>query len=199
MIPAKRAVPPACGKNWISSSVEVAERIITGLVPDVAVKMFCAEVAREVPVATPRTGVVRVGEVANTKLPVPVVPVTEAARLAEEMVVARLEEPSVATRREAVRSEKVMVPEEETPAAVTTPAPVTEKLVPAMALPPKERAVVISASETSRAVVMPPPVAAVIMRPLATASLTSALSIRRRASVVPVEPASSTLRTTKIL
>lgn len=73
----------------------------------------------------PRAGVIKVGEVPKTKLPVPVVPVTEEARLAEVMVVARLEDPSVATRRFAVSPEKVMVPEEETPVApVMAPAPV---------------------------------------------------------------------------
>src|SRR3989338_7445129 len=60
----------------MSSSVAVAERRIKGAVPAVWVKMFWAEVAREVPVATPKTGVTKVGEVENTRLVdvVPVVP-----------------------------------------------------------------------------------------------------------------------------
>ena len=50
----------------------VADRATTGAVPAVAVKIFWAEVARLVPVATPKTGVTKVGEVANTKAPDPV-------------------------------------------------------------------------------------------------------------------------------
>ena len=63
MIPAKRPDPPSNGRNIRSSSLAVADRIMRGAVLPVAVKMFCAEVARDVPVATPILGVVRVGEV----------------------------------------------------------------------------------------------------------------------------------------
>ena len=60
-----------------------------------------------VAVATPSVGVTNVGEVSKTKLPVPVVPVTEESRLAAVIVETRTLEPSVATRREAVRPESV--------------------------------------------------------------------------------------------
>ena len=56
----------------------MAERRMSGTEPAVWVKMFWAEVAREVPVAAPRTGVIKVGEVEKTKL-VDVVPVVPAA------------------------------------------------------------------------------------------------------------------------
>ena len=49
------------------------------------------------------TEVLNVGEVAKTKFPVPVVPVTEARRFAAVMVETRFFDASVATRREAVR------------------------------------------------------------------------------------------------
>src|SRR3990167_6022577 len=62
----------------MSSSVAVAERRMSGTEPAVWVKMFWAEVAREVPVAAPRTGVIKVGEVEKTRL-VLVVPVVPAA------------------------------------------------------------------------------------------------------------------------
>ena len=52
----------------------------------------------------------KVGEAEKTKLPEPVSSDTEAARLAEVMVLVRLKEPSVATRRLAVRPEKFMAP-----------------------------------------------------------------------------------------
>ena len=77
-IPANLPTPPAWGKRYMSSSVAVAERRIKGAVAAVAVKMFWAEVAREVPVAAPRTGVTKVGLVEKTKL-VDVVPVAPAA------------------------------------------------------------------------------------------------------------------------
>ena len=75
-MPANLPAPPAKGKSRKSSSVAVAERRIKGAVPAVAVKMFWAEVASEVPVAAPKTGVTKVGEVEKTKfvLVVPVVP-----------------------------------------------------------------------------------------------------------------------------
>ena len=68
----KRPTPPANGSNRISSSVAVVERATTGAVAATAEKIFCAEVARLVPVATPMTGVPKVGEVAKTTTPVPV-------------------------------------------------------------------------------------------------------------------------------
>ena len=71
-IPANLPAPPAKGRNWMSSSVAVAERRMSGTEPAVWVKMFWAEVAKEVPVAAPRTGVTRVGLVANTRAPLPV-------------------------------------------------------------------------------------------------------------------------------
>ncbi len=50
------------------------------------------------------TGVpVNVGDAEKTKFPVPVVPVTEDARFAAVIVEVRFDEPSVATRRDAVR------------------------------------------------------------------------------------------------
>ncbi len=78
MMPANLPAPPACGKNLMSSSVDVAERAMSGGVPAVAVKMFCAEVVKEVAVATPRVGVVSTGDVEKTRL-VEVVPVVPAA------------------------------------------------------------------------------------------------------------------------
>ena len=79
MIPAKRAAPPVNGKNLISSSVAVEERIVKGSVPPVAVNIFCAEVVKDVAEATPSTGVTSVGEVEKTRFVfvVPVVPVAE--------------------------------------------------------------------------------------------------------------------------
>ena len=72
MMPANLPAPPAWGSKRMSSSVEVAERATNGAVPAVAEKMFWAEVAKLVPVATPKTGVVKVGLVANTRRPEPV-------------------------------------------------------------------------------------------------------------------------------
>lgn len=72
MIPANLPAPPVKGRRLMSSSVAVAERRIKGAVPPVAVKMFWAEVAREVAVATPRAGVVKEGEVPKTRAPLPV-------------------------------------------------------------------------------------------------------------------------------
>ena len=73
MVPANRPTPPAYGRNVRSSSVLVAERTTTGSVPAVAVKMFCADVASDVPVATPISGVTSVGDVLITNVsPVPV-------------------------------------------------------------------------------------------------------------------------------
>ncbi len=71
-IPANRPAPPAKGRTLISSSVAVAERKTVGAVPDAAVKMFWADVARLVPVAAPRTGETNVGVFAKTNAPVPV-------------------------------------------------------------------------------------------------------------------------------
>jgi len=61
--------------------------------------------------------VVTVGEVAKTKFPVPVVPVTEALRLSAVIELVRFFEASVATNLEAVRPEKLIVPEEVIPVA----------------------------------------------------------------------------------
>ena len=73
MVPANRPTPPAYGRNIRSSSVLVAERTTTGSVPDVAVNTFCADVASDVPVATPISGVTSVGDVLITNVsPVPV-------------------------------------------------------------------------------------------------------------------------------
>lgn len=55
--------------------------------------------------------VVNDGEVLKTRLPVPVSSVTEAATLAEEIEVVRLDEPSVVTNLLAVNPEKVIVPD----------------------------------------------------------------------------------------
>src|SRR3989344_5164844 len=71
---------------------------------------------------------VNVGEALKTRLPVPVVPVTDERRLAAEIVETRTLLPSVATRREAVRLERVV-------------APVTFR-VPAVARLPEESIVV---------------------------------------------------------
>ena len=72
MMPANLPAPVVNGNSLKSSSVAVAERRTRGAVPPAAVKMFWAEVAREVPVATPSTGVTRVGVLAKTKAPLPV-------------------------------------------------------------------------------------------------------------------------------
>ena len=68
---------------------------------------------------------VNVGAAEKTKLPEPVVPVTDEARLAAVMVLTKLLVPSVATRREPVRPAKLMVPEEEKPVN-PEPAPAPE-------------------------------------------------------------------------
>jgi len=71
------------------------------------------------------TEVEKVGEVPNTKRPEPVSSVTEAATLADEIEVVKLEEASVETNRLAVKPEKVIVPDEEIPVApVIAPVPV---------------------------------------------------------------------------
>lgn len=74
-----------------------------------------ATLLMEVAEAMPRVGVMKVGEVSKTKLPVPVVPVTEASRLAEVIVDTKFFETSVATNLEAERPEILIVPEEESP------------------------------------------------------------------------------------
>ena len=75
----------------MSSSLAVAERMIKGWVPDAAVKMFWAEVAREVPVAIPITGVVKVGLTCITNVvPVPVWAAMEVAFPTEVMGPVRL-------------------------------------------------------------------------------------------------------------
>jgi len=58
-----------------------------------AEKIFCAEVAKEVPVATPKTGVTRVGVLAKTKAPLPVSSVTAEIKLAEEGVARKVATP----------------------------------------------------------------------------------------------------------
>lgn len=55
--------------------------------------------------------VVNEGEVLKTRLPVPVSSVTDAATLAEEIEVVRLDEPSVVTNLLGVNPEKVIVPD----------------------------------------------------------------------------------------
>src|SRR3990167_1468513 len=73
--------------------------------------------------------VAKSGAVSNTRSPVPVVPVTEARRFAAVIVETRTFEPSVATKREAVRLESVTVPV--TPSVPPTEAlPVKDKVVP---------------------------------------------------------------------
>lgn len=72
--------------------------------------------------------VVKVGEVPNTKAPVPVSSVREADRSAETPVLARLLETSVKTALLAVRPESVIVPDELMPVApVTAPAPLMSR------------------------------------------------------------------------
>ena len=74
------------------------------------------------------TEVEKVGEVPNTKRPEPVSSVTEAATLADEIEVVKLEEASVETNLLAVKPEKVIVPDEEIPVApVIAPVPVISK------------------------------------------------------------------------
>ena len=86
------------------------------------------------------TEVEKVGEVPNTKRPEPVSSVTEAATLADEIEVVKLEEASVETNLLAVNPEKVIVPDEEIPVApVIAPVPV------------------ISIEGVSRKLVNPPP------------------------------------------
>ena len=86
------------------------------------------------------TEVEKVGEVPNTKRPEPVSSVTEAATLADEIEVVKLEEASVETNLLAVKPEKVIVPDEEIPVApVIAPVPV------------------ISIEGVSRKLVNPPP------------------------------------------
>src|SRR5690606_16173270 len=91
--------------------------------PSVAKKLVEVALVKAASVAVRSANVavpVNVGDSLNTRLPVPVVPVTDEARLAAVMVLVRFFEPSVATRREAVRPEVVpgaaaMAPEELTP------------------------------------------------------------------------------------
>jgi hypothetical protein len=86
------------------------------------------------------TEVEKVGEVPNTKRPEPVSSVTEAAILADEIEVVKLEEASVETNLLAVKPEKVIVPDEEMPVApVIAPVPI------------------ISIEGVSRKLVNPPP------------------------------------------
>ena len=69
-----------------------------------------------------KVGVVSVGELENTKFPaVPVVPETDDSRFAAVMVETRFFEPSVATRREAVRPPKFTVPVAVRPLKVAVP------------------------------------------------------------------------------
>ncbi len=76
--------------------------------------------------------VVMLGEIEKTANPPPTEPVsseTVAANAAEVPVVARLDEPSVVTNLEAVKPEKLMVPDEVMPVApVIAPAPEISKL-----------------------------------------------------------------------
>jgi len=106
MIPAKRPTPPLKGRSLKSSSVAVAERRTKGAVPPAAVKMFWAEVAMLVAVATPKAGVVKVGEVAKTRSPDPVSSVTAEIRLADEGVARKVATP---------------VPNPDTPVAIGNP------------------------------------------------------------------------------
>jgi len=76
--------------------------------------------------------VVKVGVVPKTKAPEPVSSVMVLARTEEAAEAARFEEASVTTKREAVKPEKVIVPEEETPVAPEiVPVKVTLPVVPA--------------------------------------------------------------------
>src|SRR5665811_1448900 len=79
----------------------------------------------------------KVGEVENTKLLVPVVPVTEASRLAAVIVETKFLLASVATIREAVRPDKLIVPLEVNPVSpLTTPAEVISQILEFMATVP---------------------------------------------------------------
>ena len=73
-----------------------------------------------------------------------------------------------------------MSPEPElTPTAVTAPAPVTEKLVPAMALAPMLIAFVISVSDTFNPSVITPLAATLTSMPLAIVKSVSRFSTKR--------------------
>lgn len=82
---------------------------------------------------------VKVGDAESTRLVVPVDPDTsesDATRLARVRVDVRFFEPSVATRRDAVRPEKFTVPDDVTPVSpVSVPAMVE---LPVIAAPPEE-------------------------------------------------------------
>jgi hypothetical protein len=73
--------------------------------------------------------VVKVGAVPNTKLPDPVSSVMELIKTDDKAEEVRLEEPSVNTAREAVRPERVIVPDEVILVApVIAPAPEISRL-----------------------------------------------------------------------
>ena len=91
--PEKVIVPEEVNPVKEVSAPAIVELPVTAIPPDETVK------------------VVTLGEVAKTKSPVPVVPVTEERRSADAMLDTRFFEASVATKLEAVRPEKLMVPE----------------------------------------------------------------------------------------
>ena len=78
-----------------------------------------------------RAGEVILGLVPSMRFPVPLTPViseTEAARLAAVIVLVRFFEPSVVTRREAVRLESVVIPD-------MRAVPATSSFAPGLAVP----------------------------------------------------------------
>ena len=82
--------------------------ITNGAVPVATVEVNCPLTLRLVPVAVPITGVTRVGDVAKTTLPEPVV-----------VVVPKTPAAVFVTMPEVLKPEKVMVPLEVTPVAAT--------------------------------------------------------------------------------
>ena len=85
------------------------------------------------------------------------------------------------------------------PAVIAPDDPVIDQLVPERSLAPALKAVAISASETSMAVVTVPVEEARISKAVVTASLASLLSRTKSLSVVPVVKASSLFARTKSL
>ena len=96
---------------------------------------------------------VKNGAVAKTKLPEPVVPVTEERRLAEVIVLVTLLEPSVANNREAVDDARLTVPERVAPLMVGLEEKTREPPVPVGSLTDDlrlaEEIVVVTFLETS--------------------------------------------------
>ena len=121
------AVSVSVAKVRSASSTKIPEAPAKVTRPEVSALLVSEpDTTKDVPVAAPKTGVMKVGVLLKTKRPEPVSSETDKAALADVMEVTNAPPVVVETNRSAVSPEKVMVPEEVIPvAAVMAPVELT--------------------------------------------------------------------------